>query len=549
MIELEEGFTENDRYLVDEYLKHGTDDFLLAGVGEATFVVPYKYRQAGKSEIDAIRLFKDDLLDFQRKEEQKYREAGLRVRSEEYNGERFVVPFNERDNMRISAQRLARYVEQTALRKYNAIIDAHRVLVQHGYRMGGTQFSMAAANKYINMADELAQSEREQELARVQQAAARAKGKRSKNFGISADEIADQIEHLAKKSKAALRRKKNTVGASLLIGLSVLGGSTLLNRGCSERAEQHGEDSVKIEAYHYAGHDSVYVDFMGREHPDSFGNIRRIMELKPAISAMIIALEGYAEQAYKDGVGQETIGGGTTFYLDDEGNEIPVQMGEKTTPGEAMQQDWRFIEIKLLKHLGDKLGRTCSDGDLLACVGFGFCIGERALGNSEFYKSVQNGRPLAEKSRRLTGFRQQKGVLKRAYILDACLRGICSAEGLLNMPIYKLADKGYLNCAPYRLDLHEIMPCKVDEHGRYIKDRAGNDVPVVASDGFCSYYNNFREIYGKMLDDADKSFEKVKMVRDFMPEDMILAINQNTEQYNSNGRVIALATERDYNKR
>ncbi len=546
MIELEESFTANDRYLVEEHLQHGTDDFLLAGVGEATFVVPYRYRKAGLSETDAINLFKQDLLDFQHKEEQKYREAGLTVRTEEHNGERFVVPFSHRKE-NISAQYLAKYVEQTAQNKYDIIIEAHRDIRSRGYQAGLTNFSMAAANKYLNTIERIEQKEKEHQLRKVQQVAAQAPKKKSQTFGISAKEITTKIEQLITKTKDTVRKKKNTVGVSLLIGLSALGGSTLFNKGCNENTEQTELDSTRVEAYHYAGHDGVYVDFMGKEHSDSFGNIQRIMELKPEITAMLVALEGYADNAFKDGVGQETIGSGTTFYLDDNGKEIPVQMGETISSSESMNQKWRFIDCKMLKHLGDKLGRKCSDGELMACIGFGFCIGENALAKSEFYKSIQKNESLTEKSRKLTGFRQQKGVLKRAYILNACLTGKCTAKDLLDMPIYELSDKGYLNCALYRLDLHEILPCEKDKNGKYKKDPRGNDIPIIAEDGFCKYYNNFRSVYNKMQEKAAHSYENVRYVRDFMSENMIMAINENTN--NNNNIIMVLNTERDYNRR
>ena len=106
MIELEEGFSDNDRYLINEHLKNGTDDFLLAGLGDKTFVVPYKYRKAAKDEVSAIELFKRVLLDFQAEEVRKYHEAGVPVRAERVDGADYVVPFRFKDQ-RVSREKLA----------------------------------------------------------------------------------------------------------------------------------------------------------------------------------------------------------------------------------------------------------------------------------------------------------------------------------------------------------------------------------------------------------------------------------------------------------
>ena len=50
-MELEDIYSENDKYLIEEYLRNGTDDFYLAdfGMGEALFVVPYNYVKTSRN--------------------------------------------------------------------------------------------------------------------------------------------------------------------------------------------------------------------------------------------------------------------------------------------------------------------------------------------------------------------------------------------------------------------------------------------------------------------------------------------------------------------
>ena len=60
--ELEDVYSENDKYLIREYQKHGTDDFLVAGLGDKTFVVPYKYTVGSHTPKTSISRFMASLL-------------------------------------------------------------------------------------------------------------------------------------------------------------------------------------------------------------------------------------------------------------------------------------------------------------------------------------------------------------------------------------------------------------------------------------------------------------------------------------------------------
>ena len=53
MVELEDVYSENDKYLIGEYQKHGTDDFFLAELGDKVYVVPYAYIAGTRSISEA----------------------------------------------------------------------------------------------------------------------------------------------------------------------------------------------------------------------------------------------------------------------------------------------------------------------------------------------------------------------------------------------------------------------------------------------------------------------------------------------------------------
>lgn len=524
---LDEEFTANDRYLVAEHLSHGTDDFLMAGVGSANFIVPYKYRKAGKNEVDAITSFKRDLLDFQFEEVAKYRKAGLRVRMEEYDGEKYVVPFKSRE-LNVSPMKLAKYVEIVAMKKYNFICETHRKLAKNNRNIGLTDFSSEMAEKYLLEIEKRKTMENAAKIMEVKRVADKNKGKKSNIFGMSAEDISGQLEKLAQRTWQVFKKRKKTVSISVMLSVFALSGVSMCERDGDKKSES-ATDKIEtvdvVDMYSYTRQGDVYVDFMGKKHSDSLGNISRIMELKPDISALLIAVEGYADSTYKDGEGVPTIGSGTTFYLDDYGNDKKVEVGDKTTPEKAMKDKWRFIEKEIFPLLGDKIGRKCDDGELMACIGAAFCWGKTSFAKSEFYKSVRNGADKTDEMRKLTGFRRQKGLLKRSHVLSGCLLGKLSANDLLDLPIYNIPGKGYLNCAPYRLELHEIMPCKSDANGHYLKDKSGNDMPLIAEDGFGEFYSNYKAVHKKMCDRAKESREDYCCVRDLLPEDMLANIN------------------------
>lgn len=140
--ELEDVYSENDKYLIREYQKHGTDDFLVAGLGDKTFVVPYKYTVGSHTPKTSISRFMASLLDFEVREEGKYLRAGEPVLTVGFEGREYVVPYGMTG--RISPQQLAETVQARAEAKYNTVINAARALEAAGHDTGMLDFSSAA---------------------------------------------------------------------------------------------------------------------------------------------------------------------------------------------------------------------------------------------------------------------------------------------------------------------------------------------------------------------------------------------------------------------
>lgn len=250
------------------------------------------------------------------------------------------------------------------------------------------------------------------------------------------------------------------------VALAGIGGFSLFdNKDANKNKSEDNEiEVVALDDFENA----PYVDFMGREHPDKYGNLARLNELKPDILAILVAVEGFADKTYLDGEGVETIGIGTTNWIDENGNTRKVKKGENITYDEAVVQQWRYIEKSLYGVLGDKLGRSCSDRELITAVGASYCWGRAGLLESDFYKALKDGADNNKLERLITRFRKQKGVLKRGYLLACCLNGNWTRDDVLKLPItYSEEHKQYLGCSIYSNSIQELANCKKGRDGEY----------------------------------------------------------------------------------
>lgn len=598
MIELEEGFSENDKYLIREYEKHGSDDFLLVDVGEKTYVVPYKYTIGSNTPKTSQQRFLNALLDFEAKEIGKYHRAGEAVMSVEYEGRDYVIPYGKTGNF--SPKDLADELQNKADTKYNAVINAGRALEKAGHPVDMLDFSDFAADKY---AKELAQmnstvllDENTPEKLGVLKFLKSVSKDKLQKFHTSASKMAQSlgkkiIESEQKASQHYVPQYYKVSALAALVGIGASSGylsqkqhadndktkaqteqitmvpvndvADALSVAETAAEEPAAEEMVAEEGSQYTDsseqvdlsyrkapskHKKYYVNFMGKKQSDLYGNIQKIHDLKPEISALLVAVEGFADKAYLDGKNVPTIGSGTTFYLDEKGEETKVKLGENITPWRGMLHKWRYIDKYMTRALGDKFGRSCTPAEAMVGIGAGFCWGPSGFASSEFLKSMKADENLSQQLRKMTGYRRQKGLLKRSYLLACCLSGAWTPKDLLDLPVYLLEDKGYVNCAIYTLDLHEILPCRKDAQGKFLKDAEGQDIPQIAKDGFCFgfYLNKAQEIRKKLIEEAPKGKIPYKRVRDLLPKDMVKSI-ENTKythnaQLKSNDKLAFVAT-------
>lgn len=518
-------FSKNDAYLIEEYHKHGSSDYLLTDIGDKTFVVPYKYARCAKTPENAIFLFKRDLLDFEEMEKEKYLKAGdVPLVLNCGNGESHVVPFDIKEK-NFSIENFLGYVAEKSLIKYNAVIDAHRKLSALGIEKMPAAFSSAAAAKYLYKIKQYNKTLERETL--VSEKPARQSVK-------DADKKAAKVQERSSSLRKYLSKKyKTTLVSAAIVGSGALGAGFLMQHGEDEKHQYFPIENVEKE------NSGVYVDYLGKVHADEYGNLARLEALKPEIMAVIYAIEGFAENTFADGhvknkkikKGTPTVGSGFTVLYDENGKKRRVKEGESVSHEEDIMYNSRYIDMELVPLLGDTVGRELSNEEILCSIGLGYCWGTKGFSNSKFYQALKDNEDVNELGRKISGWRTPCGILKRGYLCEQVLKGNWKAKDLLDLPVYKLKNVGFVHCSIYTLDFHWYMPCKKDKNGNYLKTKNGQEMPVILKDDYCKefYSDKSKKVLNKLIADAREGNVSYKRVRDFMPEKLLCELQNKTD--------------------
>lgn len=495
-----EKFSRNDKYLIAEYQKYADGDYLLMDIGDKTFVVPLKYTLGAKDGFEAVARFRDALLDFLSDDEKK-----------------LIFDPTKQNNKRVKE------ISEKLEVKYHAVINAHRTLNIPQL----TDFSAAALEKntykILKQGQPFCVSPNAEEQLKIYRFLCEKADKVSANMKTKVAKLAKSLgEKIIKTEYLNLKKyKPKHWRMALLAGAMAVSGYHMYN-GLKDKLEPKPE----VETVSKKDTIPTFTDFMGNVHNDEYGNLKRMSDLQPEIMAMILAVEGYAEEAFLEGGAHPTKGSGFTVTINEDGSVSKVKMGDKTTQDEDIINNQRFIEKSFIDLLSDSVDRPLSSAEIKACICAGYCWGADAFSKSSFFKSIRDNERIEEQSRKISGFRKQLGLLKRGFLISQILNGNWSAEDLLDLPVYQYKDKGFVFCSVYALQLHDCLPCKKDKNGKYLKDKKGNDVPIVCADDFCMnfYSDKDKKILHKLIEDAKNSGYNYKTVRELMKDDMVDSI-------------------------
>ncbi|MBR5154485.1 MAG: hypothetical protein IKW58_02035 [Alphaproteobacteria bacterium] len=553
-------FNDNDLYLINENYQKGNDDFLQLFVGDKAFVVPYGCTVGNNTDKQAVSRFENQLFDFEDVECGKYNRNKKKIRSVDYEGRKYIVPYDHQGE--IVPEEIAKMAIEKAETKYNTIINAHRELKERGENVGVIRFYERDANEYVSRLSELEApvllSEDTPDMLKIAKFTERV-GKNTKVFKGEVKKIVDgvvkeetenvkqviekvsalgeeggeQIVKVAKKLAKNVKKKivetefksaKKYVPdsykvAMLAVALGGVGGGVYLNNKLNKDGE---EKVIKVdERKNKIVQDGVYTTFDGRKLQDKHGNLEAINRLRKEITLMMIAVEGYANNIFPDTRNNATGGIGLTVSFDENGNERKLNLGEADwSDKKVIEQKWMYMEKHMLPIIAS-IDKKCLDEEILATIGAGFCWGPTNLRNSEYLKSVKQGDSVDVLTRKLTGFRNPSGLVKREYLLACLLEKKWDVNDLKDMPVYYLKDKGFLHAAIYTLDFDDICPIKKDKKGNPILDKGHNQIPRPDADGFCTLYmDRSKEVLDKILNPNAK-FGDYKTVDELLPKEAL----------------------------
>lgn len=543
-------FSLNDRYLIEEYYKHNEQKYLLAKVVGQVFVIPYKYLKSARTSEEAVDKFKDALLDFQLEEKEKYLRHNeipltINIKDTEY-----VLPRNV--GSQFTLKDFEDRLKRKALTKYNAAINAHRKLNKLHKEKNLVDVSAAAIERYTYRLGQLgvaaglaAETPDHLEILEFFSKCKKIGNKKFAKFHTDMQKLATKLaqkvvknEYYALKSYRPKHWKISVfAGATVLLLTSYMGQNDVkdesINKSDFNRIARFIKKTVSMgieQTRKSTLNKTPYVDFTGEEHKDPYGNLALMKDIKPEIMAVIVALEGYSDNAFLEGGKTPTMGSGFTFVYDEKGMQHKVKMGDKTTPEQDVIHNERYIDKEFTQVFGECAEHKLTKNQILATIGAGYCWGTSGLLDSKYFEAVRKNMPIYEQQRRFSGYRKQKGLIKREYMLAQILEGNWTAKDVLDLPIYYNQDyNAYLECSIYGLNLHDCVPCEKKGDGNYKIGSDGHECLSIKADGFCEnfFHDKSKKVLQELINSASKSQRKYKTVRDFLPNEMVEQIEKN----------------------
>ena len=248
---------------------------------------------------------------------------------------------------------------------------------------------------------------------------------------------------------------------------------------------------------------------------DKYGNLKMLDNCSDEISTVLAALEGFSAEAFDDGTGTQTIGYGTTFYIDSERRRSPVKEGDKLSQEDAMLQKQRYIADVMRPIIAENVTRKLTKNEMIATIGLGFCIGPTGLKNSTYLQYLNENKSKYETSCAATLWNKQKGVPKRVYFLMALKDGYLKTSDFLD-----IGWKGGENL--YKFGLEDLYECSKDKNGDYIK-HGRHACPITNSKKFYAKikFSNAQELIKELKDSCTIP------VREILPEDLAQRVEKN----------------------
>lgn len=324
------------------------------------------------------------------------------------------------------------------------------------------------------------------------------------------------------------KAKDKTVAAAIVVGEFLAHGikkSTKNIKGLSidklkNAAQKYGARALIATAVLAAGVGTVKLfdskkDKVENVGEDPYGNLKTFENVRDDIKVLLASVENFSPTAFPDGKGVLTIGYGCTFLIDENGvgnREIsPIKKGMTMTMEEACVQKDRYLDFRILPQIKNLIKVPMDEETILMTAGFAYVIGPNGFKKSGYLKALNDGVKGEELFRHTTGWRQQKGLLKRNYLTYLRAMRTLPTAAFLDMPAE--------GC--YSLEVEDC--CLTDKRGRLKKD--GNDLAYFKSDSL-SVAENMTIIKRPRV---SKQLGPCKKVRDILPQSLVQRIEKRQQ--------------------
>ncbi len=222
-------------------------------------------------------------------------------------------------------------------------------------------------------------------------------------------------------------------------------------------------------------------------------NTELFESLRSKIKFGLAFVENYYPYIYDDGGGTLTTGHGLTVLYEPNGTCKKVT---KDTPVPSLSESdlykGRYMTIEMLEDIQKHVKVPMDENTMLATCVFRYCIGGTNFKHSEYLKQLNKGKTGAELTPYLTGFRQQKGVLKRLYFFAALMEGKIEysdlldlrTEGCYNIKTWQELlgnkDKGFYSWNFQNIDNHLEIAKKERSVSLYVWDANGKKFKTIS---------------------------------------------------------------------
>lgn len=375
-------------------------------IGKDKYIIPYSYMKDYKQPTKA---FLDDALDSTASEISKYNLHDEEPRYISWQNENkkitWIVPFSLRKKTdQEIIQSLSKKVEKKlskAIRRYQRLSDLYPT---HTYSFKVSKTALKEYNKICRKINEKNVKNKTKELAQ-------------NLIAFLSKNIKKATHNIKNATPKQLKKAAKIFLATMFTG-AVIAGSVYIPKKI-EQVKHRIEIAHKL------------------KEQDIYGNIKMIEQCRNEIKVSLAFVENFAPNTFKDGGGVKTIGYGTTFYIDEQGNgniqSSEVGDNDSITIKDADIQKDRYINEFIIPQIQKNVKVPMDKKTTIATANFLYVIGGTKFAKSKYLEALNQGITGEELANYMTGFRKQKGLLPRFYFLAEILKGNLTAKNLLNI--------------------------------------------------------------------------------------------------------------------